>query len=370
MSPLKSLHLYSRTPSDLQTSTNFGGVLSIVTMSIMGALLYANLRELLIPTLERSVMIDATYDQPYALDFNLTLVHLPCAYATVNLADAMGQSIHNLTGLRKMRLDATSWEPPYHKLPATSQPSALLAHATVGSGDDDDEDDDDDDDEDDDDDDDDEDDDDDDDSVEEDRRAMKARGRLQSIGLRDYEATVKKWTVAVVLYGSKRCPYSSRARSTLVKVRKLIDAVGLGDTVELFEADCDGALPKSDHFDGAFPSHSAYSRTAAGVHGAEMLADHQARREMERAEKRHAVDVCRAHNVLAFPTVRVVLSGKTKDYMNWIGPLHPISILSQARDLHSHLRNRPFTPVTHTRSPSSRSSSPSSRASTATASPA
>ena len=47
MSPLKSLHLYSRTPSDLQTSTNFGGVLSIVTMSIMGALLYANLRELL-----------------------------------------------------------------------------------------------------------------------------------------------------------------------------------------------------------------------------------------------------------------------------------------------------------------------------------
>lgn len=143
MSPLKSLHLYSRTPSDLQTSTNFGGVLSIVTMSIMGALLYANLRELLIPTLERSVMIDATYDQPYALDFNLTLVHLPCAYATVNLADAMGQSIHNLTGLRKMRLDATSWEPPYHKLPATSQPSALLAHATVGSGGDDDEDDDD-----------------------------------------------------------------------------------------------------------------------------------------------------------------------------------------------------------------------------------
>ena len=136
MSPLKSLHLYSRTPSDLQTSTNFGGVLSIVTMSIMGALLYANLRELLIPTLERSVMIDATYDQPYALDFNLTLVHLPCAYATVNLADAMGQSIHNLTGLRKMRLDATSWEPPYHKLPATSQPSALLAHATVGSDDD------------------------------------------------------------------------------------------------------------------------------------------------------------------------------------------------------------------------------------------
>ena len=111
MSPLKSLHLYSRTPSDLQTSTNFGGVLSIVTMSIMGALLYANLRELLIPTLERSVMIDATYDQPYALDFNLTLVHLPCAYATVNLADAMGQSIHNLTGLRKMRLDATSWAP-------------------------------------------------------------------------------------------------------------------------------------------------------------------------------------------------------------------------------------------------------------------
>ena len=195
-----------------------------------------------------------------------------------------------------------------------------------------------------------------------------ARGLLQSIGLRDYEATVKKWTVAVVLYGSKRCPYSSRARSTLVKVRRLIDAVGLGDTVELFEADCDGALPKSDHFDGAFPSHSAYSRTAAGVHGAEMLADHQARREMERAEKRHAVDVCRAHNVLAFPTVRVVLSGKTKDYMNWIGPLHPISILSQARDLHSHLRNRPFIPVTRSRS--YRSSSPSSPASTATASPA
>ena len=154
MSPLKSLHLYSRTPSDLQTSTNFGGVLSIVTMSIMGALLYANLRELLIPTLERSVMIDATYDQPYALDFNLTLVHLPCAYATVNLADAMGQSIHNLTGLRKMR--STPRRGSRRTQAAGDKPlSALLAHATVGSGDDDDEDDDDDDDDDEDDDDDD-----------------------------------------------------------------------------------------------------------------------------------------------------------------------------------------------------------------------
>ena len=126
----KRQHLYRRTPSDLQTSTNFGGLLSLVTLGFMGALLVANVRELLEPTLERSVKIDAAYDARYALDFNLTLVHLPCAYATVNLADAMGQSIHNLTGLRKMRLDATSWAPPYHKLPATSQPSACLLYTS------------------------------------------------------------------------------------------------------------------------------------------------------------------------------------------------------------------------------------------------
>ena len=82
-------------------------------------------------------------------------------------------------------------------------------------------------------------------------------------------------------------------------------------------------------------SDGLYFRTGAKTHGPftrlefEWLADHPPRREMERAEQRHAGDVCRAHNVLAFPTVRVVLSGKTKDYMNWIGPLHPISILSQ-----------------------------------------
>ena len=111
MVSLKSAHLYRRVPTDLSKATHTGGAVSLVAIGTILTLLMSNLRNFYAVNVERTMEIDQVYDESMVVSFNLTLPRLPCAVTSLDLTDALGTSIHNVTrGLTKMRIDEHSDE--------------------------------------------------------------------------------------------------------------------------------------------------------------------------------------------------------------------------------------------------------------------
>ena len=103
---LKSVHMFRRVPTDLSKATHAGGALSLVAVGVIILLLVSSLQALVSVKVERTIEIDQVYDESMVVSFNITLPRLPCALASLDLTDALGTSIHNVTrGLSKMRID-------------------------------------------------------------------------------------------------------------------------------------------------------------------------------------------------------------------------------------------------------------------------
>ena len=106
MVSLKSAHLYRSVPKDLTTATHTGGAISVLAIFAIVALLVSNAQRFYAVRVERTMEIDQVYDESMVVSFNITLPRLPCALASLDLTDALGTSIHNVTrGLSKMRID-------------------------------------------------------------------------------------------------------------------------------------------------------------------------------------------------------------------------------------------------------------------------
>ena len=94
---LEAIHLYRKVPKDLTDATRLGGLLSLFCAAIMAYLFVSNIAEYLSMTTTSDVALDDTGDVHMRLFFNITMERLPCAYATVDLADVMGTSLTNVT---------------------------------------------------------------------------------------------------------------------------------------------------------------------------------------------------------------------------------------------------------------------------------
>ena len=106
MVSLKSAHLYRRVPTDLSKATHTGGAISLCAIGVIVTLLVSHLQSFNAVRVERTMEIDQVYDESMVVSFNITLPRLPCALASLDLTDALGTSIHNVTrGLSKMRID-------------------------------------------------------------------------------------------------------------------------------------------------------------------------------------------------------------------------------------------------------------------------
>ena len=106
MVSLKSAHLYRSVPKDLTKATHTGGAVSLLAVFAIVALLVSNFQSFYAVRVERTMEIDQVYDESMVVSFNITLPRLPCALASLDLTDALGTSIHNVTrGLSKMRID-------------------------------------------------------------------------------------------------------------------------------------------------------------------------------------------------------------------------------------------------------------------------
>ena len=97
MVSLKSAHLYRSVPKDLTSATHTGGAVSLLAIVAIVALLVSNAQSFYAVRVERSMEIDQVYDESMVVSFNITLPRLPCALASLDLTDALGTSIHNVT---------------------------------------------------------------------------------------------------------------------------------------------------------------------------------------------------------------------------------------------------------------------------------
>jgi len=104
---LKSVHFYRKVPADLTEATLAGGTISLLSSLAMAYLFVSNFRSFLQIETVTSVRLDESQEKKIQINFNVTLHHLPCRFASVDIADVMGTHLQNVSAnIVKTRLDA------------------------------------------------------------------------------------------------------------------------------------------------------------------------------------------------------------------------------------------------------------------------
>ena len=97
MSILAGLHLYPKTPKDLTVTTRLGGTVSLIGLIVMGFLFATELRAYVVPSLETTIELDDNAEKKLLISFNISLPHVPCHVASVDVKDVLGTRIANVT---------------------------------------------------------------------------------------------------------------------------------------------------------------------------------------------------------------------------------------------------------------------------------
>jgi len=97
MDKLASVHFFRRVPKDMTESTAHGGVVSIVGAVLMVLLFLNELSSYMTVDTSSKIVMDQNSDRQWAIEFNVTMAHIPCKYASVDIADLHGMVQHNMT---------------------------------------------------------------------------------------------------------------------------------------------------------------------------------------------------------------------------------------------------------------------------------
>lgn len=107
MSKLRDFDLYRRIPKDLTEATTHGSVLSICASLFMIVLFGLELMAFLTVKYHSDVGIDVTTDQMLRINFNITMLDLPCEYAIIDVVDVLGSRFDNVTkNINKWQIDS------------------------------------------------------------------------------------------------------------------------------------------------------------------------------------------------------------------------------------------------------------------------
>lgn len=108
METLRSIHFYRKVPRDLTEATATGGTLSLISSLLMAYLFCTNFSQYLTLTTQTSIVLDSSDEKKLQLNFNVTLYHLPCRFASLDIADVMGTHLQNVSSnILKTRVDAS-----------------------------------------------------------------------------------------------------------------------------------------------------------------------------------------------------------------------------------------------------------------------
>jgi protein disulfide-isomerase-like protein len=106
LAKLKEFDFYRKIPRDLTEATSHGSMLSICCTLFMLTLFVAELWAYLSTTYVSNVVIDPVSDSLLRINFNITVVDLPCEFAVIDVVDVLGTRTENVTkNINKWQID-------------------------------------------------------------------------------------------------------------------------------------------------------------------------------------------------------------------------------------------------------------------------
>jgi thiol-disulfide isomerase/thioredoxin len=105
---LKEYDLYRRIPKDLTETTFHGSILSVCASIFMLVLFVAELWAFLSMQVSTNIVIDPNTDSLLRINFNITVLDLPCEFAMIDVVDVLGTRQDNVTkNINKWQVDHT-----------------------------------------------------------------------------------------------------------------------------------------------------------------------------------------------------------------------------------------------------------------------
>lgn len=89
---LSAYDVFRKLPRDLTHGTTHGGVLSVVAILVIFVVFLLELSTYLTGEVETEVMLDTNRQSNLQINFRITMVQLPCEYASVDVWDYLGNN--------------------------------------------------------------------------------------------------------------------------------------------------------------------------------------------------------------------------------------------------------------------------------------
>lgn len=109
-----SLDMYRKVPADLLEGTRRGSFFSICAVFIMTTLFLLETRAFLTKTIVTDMLVDTNTEPRVRMNFNITMMDLPCDYAVVDVVSALGTEQNVTQNVNKWNLDAAGVKKRFH----------------------------------------------------------------------------------------------------------------------------------------------------------------------------------------------------------------------------------------------------------------
>lgn len=107
LAKFKDFDFYRKIPKDLTESSAHGTILSVCASIFMLVLFIAELWAFLSVRMSTDIVIDPNMDTQLRVNFNITVLDIPCEYATIDVVDVLGTRSENVTvNINKWQVDA------------------------------------------------------------------------------------------------------------------------------------------------------------------------------------------------------------------------------------------------------------------------
>ena len=105
-SKLQDIDFYRKIPKDLTEGSAHGSVLSLCAATFMLILFVAELWAFLTTQITTNIIVDPNTESQLRINFNITLLDMPCEFATIDVVDVLGTRNENVTlNINKWQVD-------------------------------------------------------------------------------------------------------------------------------------------------------------------------------------------------------------------------------------------------------------------------
>jgi protein disulfide-isomerase-like protein len=103
---IKDIDFYRKIPKDLTEASTHGSILSICAAVFMLVLFVAELWAFLSTQIVTNIIVDPNTESLLRINFNITMLDMPCEFATVDVVDILGTRSDNVTkNINKWQVD-------------------------------------------------------------------------------------------------------------------------------------------------------------------------------------------------------------------------------------------------------------------------